>query len=176
MIKWFLTLEITESEHLRFISIRLDPRWMHRCICVSNLPNFRQSLQRNPKTMKDGSAVRGYRKSSFISMSFRQHWNFREDTASVMWNWRFWIHLRSGRQYSRIRRLWQRHLQITVASNRCDSKIRNCRRFMISVWRRWRTVHRTCSRTDQSVTEDYGLEISDCRRLQTTQHLIRRIW
>lgn len=52
----------------------------------TNLPNFRQSLQRNPKTMKDGSAVRGYRKSSFISMSFRQHWNFREDTASVMWN------------------------------------------------------------------------------------------
>ena len=47
---------------------------------------LRQSLQRNPKTMKDGSAVRGYRKSSFISMSFRQHWNFREDTASVMWN------------------------------------------------------------------------------------------
>ena len=45
---------------------------------------FRQSLRQSPKTMKDGSAVRGYRKSSFISMSFRQHWNFREDTASVM--------------------------------------------------------------------------------------------
>ena len=44
----------------------------------------RQSLRQSPKTMKDGPAVRGYRKSSFISMSFRQHWNFREDTASVM--------------------------------------------------------------------------------------------
>ena len=53
-------------------------------ICVLSLQNFRQSLRQSPKTMKDGSAVRGYRKSSFISMSFRQHWNFREDTASVM--------------------------------------------------------------------------------------------
>ena len=77
-------LEITESEHLRFISTRPDPRWMHLFICVLSLQNFRQSLRQSPKTMKDGSAVRGYRKSSFISMSFRQHWNFREDTASVM--------------------------------------------------------------------------------------------